>query len=82
MTQTIVGLLMVALTAAGFYWVGRRRYKCPFCGRIVKYNDVNCPYCGNDMNFRHRAGPESVPAAATNLRPPKRRSSGDGSRRP
>ena len=52
---------MVALTAAGFYWVGRRRYKCPYCGRIVKYDDINCPHCGNDMKYRHRAGPEAVP---------------------
>lgn len=75
MFQTIVGLLMVALTAAAFYWVGRRRYRCPYCGRIVKYDDVNCPYCGDDMKFRHRAGPESIPPAARNIGPPKRRSS-------
>ena len=73
---------MVAVTAAGFYWVARRRYKCPYCGRIVKYDDVNCPYCGNDMKFLHRAGPEQVPRVASSLRPPKRRSSGDGSRQP
>jgi hypothetical protein len=72
---------MVAVTAAAFYWVARRRYKCPYCGRIVKYDDVNCPYCGNDMKFLHRAGPEPVPRVASSLRPPKRRSSGDGSRR-
>ena len=78
MYQTIAGLIMVALTAAAFYWIGRRRYTCPYCGRIVKYNDVNCPYCGDDMKFRHRAGPESVPRAAQNIGPPKRRSSGDG----
>ena len=82
MSHTIIGLLMVALTALGFYWVARRRYKCPYCGRIVKYDDVNCPYCGNDMKFLHRAGPEQVPRVASSLRPPKRRSSGDGSRRP
>ena len=82
MSHTIIGLLMVAVTAAGFYWVARRRYKCPYCGRIVKYDDVNCPYCGNDMKFLHRAGPERVPRVASDLRPPKRRSSGDGSRRP
>ena len=73
MRQTIVGLLMVALTAAYFYWVARHRYKCPFCGRHVKYNDVNCPYCGNDMLFKHRAGPEAPPRAAADLRRPKRR---------
>jgi hypothetical protein len=79
--QTIVGLLMVALTAAAFYWISRNRYKCPYCGRIVKYDDVNCPYCGDDMKFRHRAGPESVPRAARDIGPPKRRSSGDDSPR-
>jgi DNA-directed RNA polymerase subunit RPC12/RpoP len=79
--QTIVGLLMVALTAACFYWIGRRRYKCPYCGRIVKYDDVNCPYCGDDMKFRHRAGPESIPHAARNIGPPKRRFSDGPTRR-
>ena len=74
MRQTIVGLLMVALTAVYFYWVARRRYKCPYCGRAVKYNDVSCPYCGNDMQFKHRAGPELPPRAAADLRRPKRRS--------
>ncbi|MGA7871797.1 MAG: zinc ribbon domain-containing protein [Candidatus Binatus sp.] len=72
MRQTIIGLLMVALTAAFFYWVGRRRYKCPYCGRIVKYDDVNCPHCGNDMKYRHRAGPEALPRAAADLRPTRR----------
>jgi hypothetical protein len=66
MRQTIIGLLMVALTAAGFYWVARHRYKCP--------------YCGNDMNYRHRAGPEKPPRAAADLRPSRRRSSDRSSR--
>ncbi|MDB5108067.1 MAG: zinc-ribbon domain [Candidatus Binatus sp.] len=64
---------MVALTAALFYWVARRRYKCPFCGRIVNYKDINCPHCGNDMQFKHRAGPEPPPRAASGMRPPRRR---------
>ncbi|HSZ23267.1 MAG TPA: zinc ribbon domain-containing protein [Candidatus Sulfotelmatobacter sp.] len=81
MRQTIIGLLMVALTAAGFYWVARHRYKCPFCGRNVKYDDINCPYCGNDMNYRHRAGPEKPPRAAADLRPSSRRRSSDRSSR-
>lgn len=68
MRETIIGLLMVALTAAGFYWVSRRRYKCPFCGRAVQWKDENCPHCGNDMKMRHRAGPEPVPRAAAELR--------------
>jgi predicted RNA-binding Zn-ribbon protein involved in translation (DUF1610 family) len=79
--QTIIGLLMVAVTAAFFYWVARSRYKCPYCGRIVKYDDVNCPHCGNDMKFRHRAGPEAVPRAAADLRPGGRRTSRDRSSR-
>ena len=81
MRQTIIGLLMVALTAAFFYWVARSRYKCPYCGRIVKYDDVNCPHCGNDMKFRHRAGPEAVPRAAADLRPTRRRPGGGRSSR-
>jgi len=66
--ETIIGLLMVALTAFGFYWVSRHRYKCPYCGRFVQWKDVNCPHCGNDMKYRHRAGPEPVPRAAADLR--------------
>ncbi|HEY9158631.1 zinc ribbon domain-containing protein [Candidatus Binatus sp.] len=81
MRQTIIGLLMVALTAAFFYWVGRRRYKCPYCGRVVRYDDVNCSHCGNDMKYRHRAGPEAVPRAAADLRPARRRPSGGRSSR-
>ncbi|MGB3551528.1 MAG: hypothetical protein WA993_12600 [Candidatus Binatus sp.] len=81
MRQTIIGLLMVALTAAFFYLVGRRRYKCPLCGRVVRYDDLNCPHCGNDMKYRHRAGPEPVPRAAADLRPAKRRPSGGRSSR-
>jgi DNA-directed RNA polymerase subunit RPC12/RpoP len=73
MKETIVGLLMVGATAAYFYWVARHRYRCPFCGRYVKYNDVNCPHCGNDMMYKHRAGPEPVPRAAADLRRTRRR---------
>ncbi|MGO9450105.1 MAG: hypothetical protein ACLQDV_03505 [Candidatus Binataceae bacterium] len=72
MRETIIGLLMVALTALGFYFASRRRYKCPFCGRFVQWKDVNCPHCGNDMKLRHRAGPEALPRAAADLRPRKR----------
>ena len=60
MLRTIIGLTMVALTALGFWLVGRRRYRCPFCGRIVRWEDINCPHCGDDMKFRHRAGPEGA----------------------
>jgi hypothetical protein len=66
--QTFIGLLMVVMTALGFYWVARRRYKCPFCGRRVQWKDINCPHCGNDMKLRHRAGPEALPRAAADLR--------------
>jgi hypothetical protein len=76
-----IALLTIGLTAAGFYWAARRRYKCPFCGRIVRYADINCPHCGNDMKFRHRAGPDAIPRAAANLRPTRRRTSHDRSTR-
>ena len=81
MRQTIIGLLMVALTAAVFYWVARHRYKCPYCGRFVRYDDVNCPYCGNDMNFRHRAGPDSRFGVALGQRTSQRRRGGGRSSR-
>jgi endogenous inhibitor of DNA gyrase (YacG/DUF329 family) len=81
MRQIGIGLGMVALTALYFWLVARRRYKCPYCGRNVKWEDVNCPYCGNDMQFRHRAGPEALPRAAADLQRPKRKMS-DGPRRP
>ncbi|MFZ0887601.1 MAG: hypothetical protein WA005_04045 [Candidatus Binataceae bacterium] len=57
MYQTIFGLLMAALTGLAFYLVARNRYKCPHCGRVVKWSDERCPHCGNDMKFQHRAGP-------------------------
>jgi DNA-directed RNA polymerase subunit RPC12/RpoP len=66
--ETLIGLLMVALTALGFYWVARHRYKCPYCGKFVQWKDINCPHCGNDMQFKHRAGPERPPRAASDLR--------------
>jgi zinc-ribbon domain len=78
--HTIIGLAMVGLTAAGFYLAARRRYKCPYCGRFVKWQDVKCPHCGSDMNFRHRAGPEPPPRSAGGLRPPTRSRSGDSKR--
>ena len=68
MRETIIGLAMVALTALGFYFVSRRRYKCPICGAFVQWKDVNCPHCGNDMKYKHRAGPEALPRAAAELR--------------
>lgn len=80
MRQVIVGLVMVALTAGYFWLVARRRYRCPFCGRPVKWQDINCPHCGNDMNYRHREGPEALPRAAERLQKPRRESR--ASRRP
>jgi predicted amidophosphoribosyltransferase len=55
--QIVVGLAMVALTAGYFYYSARNRYKCPNCGRPVRWKDVNCPHCGEDMKLQHRAGP-------------------------
>jgi predicted amidophosphoribosyltransferase len=72
MRQTLIGLLMVALTALGLYLIARRRYRCPFCGRFVRWKDVVCPHCGSDMKFRHRAGRDALPKAAAALRPPSR----------
>ncbi|HYB90868.1 MAG TPA: zinc ribbon domain-containing protein [Candidatus Binataceae bacterium] len=60
MLRIIIGLAMVALTALGLWWAGRRRYRCPSCGRIVRWQDINCPHCGADMKGRHRAGPEML----------------------
>jgi len=59
--QTLIGLVMVALTALGFYWTARTRYKCPNCARPVRWKDVICPHCGVDMNFKHRTGPSTAP---------------------
>jgi hypothetical protein len=62
--QTLIGLIMVALTAVGLYLLARNRYRCPVCARPVKWKDINCPHCGEDMKFQHRTGP--------NTQPPKR----------
>jgi predicted amidophosphoribosyltransferase len=56
---------MVALTALWLYWLGRKRYKCPLCGRIVRWSDEICPHCGDDMKFRHRIGPPPRKSAIT-----------------
>lgn len=56
MRETLLGLLLAAATAAAFYLIGRNRYRCPHCGRRVRWQDVNCPHCGEDMKYRHRAG--------------------------
>lgn len=70
MIHTIIGLIMVAATAVGLYWIARSRYKCPHCGRQVKWNDVNCPHCGEDMKFQHRVGPSTQPPRrVTHLKP-------------
>jgi len=64
---------MAALAAAVLYFIARRRYRCPYCTKIVRWNDVDCSHCGNDMKLRHRAGPESIPRAARNLKRQTRR---------
>lgn len=69
MYQTLIGLLMVVLTAIGFYLIARNRYKCPYCARTVKWDDVNCPHCGEDMKFLHRAGPAKPPRRVSHLKP-------------
>lgn len=56
MRQTVLGLLLAAVTAVAFYLIGRSRYRCPHCGRRVRWQDVNCPHCGENMKSRHRAG--------------------------
>ncbi|MGH7865410.1 MAG: hypothetical protein ACREQB_10490 [Candidatus Binataceae bacterium] len=59
--ETIFGLVMVAATALWFYYLARKRYRCPFCGRNVKWDDVNCRHCGSDMEGRHRMGGMAQP---------------------
>ncbi len=55
--QTVIGLLAAAVTVLAFYLVARNRYKCPYCGRRVKWSDESCPHCGGDMKAQHRVGP-------------------------
>jgi len=57
MYRTLIGLLMAALTGVVFYLIGRKRYKCPYCARVVKWSDERCPHCGDDMKSQHRVGP-------------------------
>jgi predicted amidophosphoribosyltransferase len=79
--RTLIGLLLAALTGVWLYMLGRRRYKCPYCGRSVKWSDERCPHCGDDMKFRHRVGPEPritkppLIARTTAGTPPRRRTS-------
>jgi predicted RNA-binding Zn-ribbon protein involved in translation (DUF1610 family) len=54
--RTIIGLILAAATGVVLLMLARRRYRCPFCGRIVRWKDVNCPHCGEDMKMRHREG--------------------------
>ncbi|HXN85448.1 MAG TPA: hypothetical protein VN867_05220 [Candidatus Binataceae bacterium] len=68
--HTLIGLIMVVLTAVGFYLIARNRYKCPYCARTVKWTDVNCPHCGEDMKFLHRTGPPKPPRRVTHLKSP------------
>src|ERR1700674_2432078 len=57
MYQPVVGLMMAALTGVVFYLIGRKRYKCPYCARVVKWSDERCPHCCDDMRSQHRVGP-------------------------
>jgi predicted amidophosphoribosyltransferase len=89
MYRTIGGLAMVALTALAFYLVSRNRYKCPHCGRVVKWSDERCPHCGDDMKFQHRAGPPPkiaqppfIARTSTSTKPPSRRRAQRGSGTP
>jgi len=59
--ETIFGLLTVVATALWFYYLARKRYRCPFCGRNVKWDDQNCPHCGANMEGRHRMGAMAEP---------------------
>ncbi|HUY27136.1 MAG TPA: zinc ribbon domain-containing protein [Candidatus Binataceae bacterium] len=68
MYQTIFGIAMAVITALALWWKARHHYRCPLCGQFVQWKDVNCPHCGNDMNYRHRAGPDALPRAAADLR--------------
>jgi predicted RNA-binding Zn-ribbon protein involved in translation (DUF1610 family) len=67
MYQTIFGIAMVAVTALAFWWKARHHYRCPLCGEFVQWKDITCPHCGNDMNYRHREGPDALPRAAADL---------------
>ena len=82
MKQTVIGLLMVLVTALGLYWVARNRYKCPSCGRPVRWKDINCPHCGVDMNYKHRTGPGTAPPRRVShlkpMNPPARSRRGRG----
>jgi len=88
MYRTLIGLLMAALTGLVFYLIGRRRYKCPLCGRVVNWRDERCPHCGDDMKFQHRLGPAPsrivqppiVPHGTPLAPPPSRRRNQDRSR--
>jgi endogenous inhibitor of DNA gyrase (YacG/DUF329 family) len=81
--RTIIGLLLAALTGVVFYFIGRTRYKCPHCGRKVKWSDELCPHCGDDMKFQHRVGttprmmkPPLIVHPTSSSPPSRRRSSG------
>jgi hypothetical protein len=82
--QTIVGLLMAAATGLIFYVIARNRYKCPYCGRVVRWGDERCPHCGDDMKFQHRVGttprmmkPPLIVHPTSSSPPSRRRSSAE-----
>jgi endogenous inhibitor of DNA gyrase (YacG/DUF329 family) len=77
--RAIFAVLIGGGTALYFYLKARNRYRCPYCGRRVRWKDVNCPHCGEDMKMRHRAASDELPqalrtpTAAESLRPRSRR---------
>lgn len=79
--ETLIGLAFIALTALWFYYLSRKRYRCPFCARGVKWDDQKCPHCGSDMEGRHRVGgPESRIRAGRPIETPRARRSRERSR--
>ena len=70
MKQTLIGLIMITITAVGFYLVARNRYKCPYCARTVKWTDVNCPHCGMVITCTHTP-PVTYPPNCVNVAPPR-----------
>ena len=70
--RIVVGALTVTATALGFWWRARVRYRCPHCGRFVRWKDVNCPHCGEDMQSHHR-DPGALTRVERDYRSPRRR---------
>jgi endogenous inhibitor of DNA gyrase (YacG/DUF329 family) len=85
--RAIFAILIGGGTVLYFYLKWRNRYRCPYCGRRVRWKDINCPHCGDDMKFRHRATFDERARTfrtpgADSLRPPSRRSRSHRRREP